>query len=79
MKILQIMPCFSGVNEPVRLKLFDRKNPSQNSSENIAGLALLEDENGEQSIEWIVWDMDRSIRITGGIIQNIKNKRGKQK
>jgi len=32
--------------------------------EYIGGMALIENEVGERSIEWIVWDKERGIRIT---------------
>ena len=32
----------------------------------IAGMALIENDDGQQKIEWVVWDYDRNIYVTDG-------------
>lgn len=65
MKIIQIMPFRTDSDEPMRLHPTDLRNRhKQYVGEHIGGMALVENEVGERSIEWVVWDQDRSIRVT---------------
>lgn len=76
-KIIQIMPIHHK-GESIPLKLPD--NPMRADhfrTPQIIGLALVEDEDGDRSIEWVTWIPEtRRIQVTDWYFQTLPERRG---